>query len=102
VARRRGAPGGLALPDLVTVSLLGGIGFTVSLLMSELAFARVPEVRDEGTLAVLLGSGVAMVAASITLAIRSRRARRDGASLDGDDASRDDFPAHVDDEAARS
>jgi NhaA family Na+:H+ antiporter len=97
VARRRGSSGGLALPDLVTVSLLGGIGFTVSLLMSELAFAGLDEVRDEGTLAVLLGSGVSIVAAAVTLSIRSRRARRDGASADGDDdATRDDFPAHVD------
>ncbi|RII96099.1 sodium:proton antiporter, partial [Clavibacter michiganensis subsp. insidiosus] len=94
-ARRRGSAGGLAVPDLVTVSLLGGIGFTVSLLMSELAFAGLDDVRDEGTLAVLLGSGVAIVAAAVTLSIRSRRARRDG-TADDDDATRDDFPAHAD------
>ncbi|CCE76180.1 Na+/H+ antiporter NhaA [Clavibacter nebraskensis] len=98
IARRRGSAAGLAaglaVPDLVTVSLLGGIGFTVSLLMSELAFAGLDEVRDEGTLAVLLGSGVAIVAAAVTLSIRSRRARRDGAA-DDDDATHDDFPAHA-------
>jgi NhaA family Na+:H+ antiporter len=44
---------------------------------------------------VLLGSGVSIVAAAVTLSIRSRRARRDGASADGDDAARDDFPAHL-------
>ncbi|MFT2753865.1 Na+/H+ antiporter NhaA [Clavibacter sp. Sh2088] len=102
IARRRGSAGGLGVPDLVTVSLLGGIGFTVSLLMSELAFAGLDEVRDEGTLAVLLGSGVAIVAAAVTLSIRSRRARRDGAPADGDDAARDDFPAHADGGPARA
>ena len=95
VARRRGSAGGLAVADLVTVSLLGGIGFTVSLLMSELAFAGLDEVRDEGTLAVLLGSGVAIVAAAVTLSIRSGRVRRDGAASEEDDATRDDFPAHA-------
>ena len=102
VARRRGSAGGLALPDLVTVSLLGGIGFTVSLLMSELAFAGLDEVRDEGTLAVLLGSGVSIVAAAVILSIRSGRARRAGGDADADDATRDDFPAHVDGGPARA
>ena len=41
---------------LVTIAALGGIGFTVSLLMNELAFAGDRAGAAEGTLAVLLGS----------------------------------------------
>lgn len=64
--------------DLVVVGALGGIGFTVSLLMNELAFAALPEVADEGTLAVLLGSGVAIVLSAAVVTVRSRRYRRRG------------------------
>ncbi|MCS5496476.1 Na+/H+ antiporter NhaA [Cnuibacter physcomitrellae] len=70
----------LPLHDLLTVGLLGGIGFTVSLLMNELAFRDSPEVVDEGTLAVLLGSGISIVAAALVLAARSARSRRRAAA----------------------
>ena len=68
----------LTLADLAVVGALGGIGFTVSLLMNELAFAALPEVADQGTLAVLLGSGVAMVVSAIVVSARSRHYRRLG------------------------
>ena len=78
IARPRpGTP--LTFGDLVVVGALGGIGFTVSLLMNELAFAGLPEVADEGTLAVLLGSGVAIVLSAIVVTVRSRQYRRRGA-----------------------
>ena len=77
VARRRsGTP--LTLADLAVVGALGGIGFTVSLLMNELAFAELPEVADEGTLAVLLGSGTAMAISAVVVTLRSRHYRRRG------------------------
>ncbi|PWC02924.1 Na+/H+ antiporter NhaA [Agromyces badenianii] len=77
VARRRsGIP--LTFGDLFVVGTLGGIGFTVSLLMNELAFAGLPEVADEGTLAVLLGSGIAIVASGIVVSVRSAQYRRRG------------------------
>ncbi len=76
VRRRSGHP--LALADLAAVGALGGIGFTVSLLMNELAFAALPEVADEGTLAVLLGSGVAIVVSAVVVSARSRHYRRLG------------------------
>ncbi len=75
--RRSGSP--LTLGDLAIVGALGGIGFTVSLLMNELAFVRNPEVADEGTLAVLLGSGIAMVVSAIAVTVRSRQYRVRGA-----------------------
>ena len=77
VARpKSGTP--LRLSDLAIVGALGGIGFTVSLLMNELAFAGRPGVADEGTLAVLLGSGVAIVLSSVAVNLQSRRYRRRG------------------------
>jgi len=73
---RTGTP--LTFGDLVAVGALGGIGFTVSLLMNELAFPALPEVADEGTLAVLLGSGVAIVLSAVVVTLRSRRYQRLG------------------------
>ena len=70
----------LTLGDLVVVGALGGIGFTVSLLMNELAFAGIEGVADEGTLAVLLGSGIAIVLSAVFVTIRSRQYRRRGAA----------------------
>ncbi|WP_022894190.1 Na+/H+ antiporter NhaA [Agromyces subbeticus] len=77
VRRRTGTP--LTLGDLLVVGALGGIGFTVSLLMNELAFAGLPEVADEGTLAVLLGSGIAIVVSAVLVSLRSAQYRRHGA-----------------------
>lgn len=64
-----------ALPvgELVLVAALGGIGFTVSLLMNDLAFTRSVEITDEGTLAVLLGSAVSIVVAAVLVSTASRR-----------------------------
>jgi NhaA family Na+:H+ antiporter len=78
VARpKTGTP--LTFGDILVVGALGGIGFTVSLLMNELAFVGSEGVADEGTLAVLLGSGAAMVLSAIFVTIRSRQYRRRGA-----------------------
>jgi NhaA family Na+:H+ antiporter len=68
--------GRISLFGLVTVAALGGIGFTVSLLMNELAFAGSEEVRSEGTLAVLLGSGFAIVVSGLLVSALARRNRR--------------------------
>ena len=57
----------LTLHGLLAAGALGGVGFTVSLLMNELAFASQPEVADEGTLAVLLGSSISIVIAGIVV-----------------------------------
>lgn len=62
--------------DLLTVSAVAGIGFTVSLLMNELAFAGNDAIRDEGVLAVLVGSAVAIVVGGTLVFIRSRHYRK--------------------------
>lgn len=72
-------PDGLAWSDVAGVAVLAGTGFTVSLLISRLAFTD-PEVGDRAILAVLVASVLASVLGA--LAIRARRS------------------AHVDDEHA--
>ena len=67
-AVKKAAAAGLPTPeagvfgwDLVTVAAVAGIGFTVSLLMNELAFARSEHLSDEGVLGVLVGSAISIV-----------------------------------------
>ena len=76
LAGRRGAANRLPLGDVVAIAGLGGIGFTVSLLMNELAFESLPEVADEVTLAVLIASTIAAVIGGTMAAIRGRHYRR--------------------------
>ncbi len=66
---------GLTWPDLTGVALLGGIGFTVSLLIGELAFGGNSEADDHVKIAVLAGSVAAAVLAGILLRLRNRRYR---------------------------
>ncbi|TFC05930.1 Na+/H+ antiporter NhaA [Cryobacterium adonitolivorans] len=79
--RPSGSKAGLKLADIVMVACLGGIGFTVSLLMGALAFAGNIEVVDEATLAVLLGSGVAILASAVVVSVRARQYRRAAETL---------------------
>ncbi|SBS70107.1 Na+/H+ antiporter NhaA [uncultured Microbacterium sp.] len=72
-----GSPSGrLALGDLAAAAALGGIGFTVSLLLANLAFPADAVVRDHATLGVLAGSAVAVVASSALVAWRAAYHRR--------------------------
>ncbi len=61
--------------DVLGVALLGGIGFTVSLLIGELAFAG-SEQAEHVTVGVLTGSVVAALLASVLLRSRNRRYRQ--------------------------
>ncbi|MGW4158853.1 Na+/H+ antiporter NhaA [Streptomyces sp. NPDC004788] len=63
----------LAWPDVFAVASLAGIGFTVSLLIGELAFAGDPVVTDEVKAAVLIGSLIAATLASVLLKLRVRK-----------------------------
>ncbi len=62
--------------DLVGVGLLGGIGFTVSLLVTELSFDAADAHHDHAKVAILVASITAAVLASILLTARNRRYRR--------------------------
>jgi NhaA family Na+:H+ antiporter len=67
--------------DLVTVAAVAGIGFTVSLLMNELAFAGSRELRNEGVLGVLVGSAVSIVIGGGFVMWRSKHHRDIKAAL---------------------
>jgi len=66
-------PAGLAWRDVLAVSMLGGVGFTVSLLMTELSLDG-PGV-ETAKAAVLLSSAAAALLAAAVLAVRSRAHR---------------------------
>ena len=74
VAHVPGAPR-LALGDLLAAGALGGIGFTVSLLLAELSFADAA-VRDQATLGVLAGSLVSLVLGAMLVSWRAWHHRR--------------------------
>lgn len=66
----------LAFGDLLAAGALGGIGFTVSLLLSELAFAEAAGIRDQATLGVLAGSALSLVLAAVLVSWRAWHHRR--------------------------
>ncbi|WP_246572961.1 Na+/H+ antiporter NhaA [Kineosporia corallincola] len=74
--------------DVLGACMLGGIGFTVSLLIGELAFGAGSERDEHVKVAVLTGSVLAAVLASIVLRLRNRTYRRldelERADADGD------------------
>ena len=75
----------LAWVDVLGVSVLAGIGFTVSLLIGELAFGP-DSARDEHVkIGVLLGSVLAAAVAAVILRLRNRTYRRICAEEEADD-----------------
>lgn len=67
---------GLAWIDVLGLALLAGIGFTVSLLIGELAFGAGTERDDHVKVAVLTGSLLAALCATVVLRLRNRTYRR--------------------------
>ncbi|WP_333776000.1 Na+/H+ antiporter NhaA [Streptomyces sp. IBSBF 3136] len=65
----------LAWADVFAVATLAGIGFTVSLLIGELAFAGDALLTDEVKTAVLAGSLIAAGCATVLLKIRNAKYR---------------------------
>ncbi|MFC7548900.1 Na+/H+ antiporter NhaA [Plantactinospora sp. GCM10030261] len=80
--------GGITWVDLLGVALLGGIGFTVSLLIGELAFGTGSERDAEVKAAVLAGSLVSAGLATLVLtrrnAVYRRIAEQESRDDDGD------------------
>ncbi len=70
----RRAPNALRPEELVVVGLVGGVGFTVSLLMARLAFAA-EDLRSEALLGVLVGSAIAIVLSVVLVPLIARRTR---------------------------
>nr|WP_237693593.1 Na+/H+ antiporter NhaA [Streptomyces sp. SID2888] len=92
---------GLAWADVFALATLAGIGFTVSLLIDELAFHGDTVLTDEVKAAVLIGSLIAAVCATVLLKVRNAKYRalcadeeRDE-DLDGvPDVYQEDSPAY--------
>ncbi|AXH96348.1 Na+/H+ antiporter NhaA [Ornithinimicrobium avium] len=74
--------------DVVGVSALGGIGFTVSLLVAELSFGAGTELGDHAKVGIFLASLVAALLGAAVLTARNRHyaqlAEADSVDLDAD------------------
>jgi Na+:H+ antiporter, NhaA family len=82
---------GLSWWDVIGLALLGGIGFTVSLLIGELAFGAGSVADGHAKIGVLLGSVLSALAAAGVLRARNRHYRRICAEEDTD-ADQDGVP----------
>ena len=67
----------LGWSDVLGIALLAGIGFTVSLLIGELAFAGDPARSDAVRIGVLTGSLLSALLATLVLRIRNHHRPRD-------------------------
>ena len=81
----------LAWRDVLGVSLLAGIGFTVSLLIGELAFGHGTPAGDDVKIGVLVGSVIAGALASVVLLSRNA-AYRQIYEIETADADHDGVP----------
>jgi NhaA family Na+:H+ antiporter len=98
--RARLAPG-LSWWDVLGLALLGGIGFTVSLLVGELAFGPGSALDEQVKAGVLAGSLISALLATVVLRIRDRHYRRLSAE-EAVDADGDGVPdVYQDDERDR-
>ena len=61
---------------MLGLAILGGVGFTVSLLIGELAYGPGTERNDQAKIGVLLGSLIAALLAAVVLRVRNRHYRR--------------------------
>ena len=75
-------PDGIGVRDLLPVGFLAGIGFTVSLLISELSFGD-SEHTDGAKIAILGASVLAAILGGVSLRWDARRARTADMNLDG-------------------
>jgi Na+:H+ antiporter, NhaA family len=77
--------------DVLAVGILAGIGFTVSLLIGELAFETDPGRETSAKIGILAASVISAVAASIALS-RRKRAYAEIAALEDADSDHDGVP----------
>jgi NhaA family Na+:H+ antiporter len=73
---------GLSWPDVIGVSLLAGTGFTVSLLIGELAFEPGSDPYEATKIAVLVGSLISIALAAVVLGRRERIYRLRSEAID--------------------
>lgn len=66
----------LSAVDFVALGAIAGVGFTVSLLMTQLAFENHPQLLAEATIAVVIGSLLSMGLGSVLVSNRAKHYRR--------------------------
>ena len=81
----------LAWVDVFGLAILSGIGFTVSLLITELAFDEGSSELDHAKVAVLCGSLLAALLATVVLRLRNRVYKQIRAAEQADE-DRDQVP----------
>jgi NhaA family Na+:H+ antiporter len=81
----------LRWPDVIGIGILGGVGFTVSLLISELAYPDDAHTAEHAKIGVLLGSVAAALIAATVLRMRER-GYRELARIEQIDADGDGVP----------
>lgn len=94
-------PRGVRWVDLMGLALLAGMGFTVSLLISELSFGQGSALDDVGKVGILLGSLIAALLAVALLGTRNRQYKRQLAD-EKLDADGDGIPDVFDDDRVSS
>ncbi len=72
IARR---PAGTSALHIWGAALACGVGFTMSLFITTLAFANTPELAERARLGIIAGSAIAALAAGVVLWFAHRRAR---------------------------
>jgi len=87
----------LKWPDLVGMAAVAGIGFTVSLLVSELSFEAGTEMYDAAKVGVLTASALAAVlGAAILIPRNAKYAREQAAARTSGEAEADDYDRGAD------
>jgi Na+:H+ antiporter, NhaA family len=81
----------LGWPDVLGLALLGGMGFTVSLLITELAYGAESASYDHAKVGILAGTLIAAALAAVILRLRNRRYKRIEAE-EKRDVDRDGIP----------
>lgn len=73
-------PSGITWWDISSIGSLAGVGFTVSLLIGELAYKNSENLAQQSVLSVLIGSLISAILATVFLSIRSRKHKKIGNS----------------------
>ena len=67
-------PGDISTKQIIGVSFLAGIGFTMAIFIASLAFASTPEFIDSAKIGILFGSFISAIIGFIILRLNSKKA----------------------------
>lgn len=67
-------PGDISIKQIIGVSFLAGIGFTMAIFIASLAFASTPEFIDSAKIGILIGSFISAIIGFMILRFNSKKA----------------------------